>query len=229
MNLLDWAIVLLLAWGAWDGYRRGLISKAGSLIGFFGGIWLAAAYYLPLAAFLGKRLGLERLLTALLLPLCAGTSSGGALPAIPGGGAAGFPSPLWAPLLAMESGMSAYTRAHLLAGAVVKAVAFFLIWGCVAYAVEVVAAALTPVAQFLFLGGLNRLAGLSLGLLERALVLLVAVGMLTPLVLSFAASASGPGFADGIRKAWETSLLVPYLLRGWSAAAPVLQQFFHLV
>lgn len=226
MNPLDWAIVLLLAWGAWDGYRRGLISKAGSLVGFFGGVWLAASYYLPLAAFLGKRLGLERLLAAVLLPFCAGSSTGGALPAAPEG-TAGFPSPLWAPLLAVESGMSAYTRAHLLAGAVVKAVAFFAIWGCVAYAVGLAAAVLTPFARLLFLGGIDRLAGMGLGLLERSLELLLAVGLLTPLVLSF--GASGPGLAEGVRRAWETSLLVPYLLRGWSAAAPVLQQFFHLV
>ncbi|MGB9793054.1 MAG: CvpA family protein [Thermacetogeniaceae bacterium] len=229
MNLLDWAIVLLLAWGAWDGYRRGLISKAGSLVGFLGGIWLAGAYYLPLAAFLGKSLGLERLLAALLLPLCAGASTSGALPAIPGGGSGAYPSPLWVPLLAMESGMSAYTRAHLLAGAVVKAFAFFLIMGGVAYAVGMAAALLTPIANLLFLGGLNRLAGFGLGLLERALVLVVAAGMLTPLVFSFAIGAPVPGFADSIKRAWETSLLVPYLLRGWSAAAPVLQQFFHLV
>lgn len=235
MNFLDWIILLLLAVGAWEGYRRGLISTAGGLCGFFAGVWLAGRYYLPLASFLGKRLGLEKLLTAVLIPLVAGVPGGGdALPVITGvgsgaAGSYGFPSPLWVPLTAIQSGLSGVTRAHLLAGAVVKLIAFFLILGCVNTAVGMAAAVLTRVAHLLFLGGLNRLGGLGLGLLERTLLLTVALGMLTPLVIGFAMNAPDPGLAGSLMRAWRTSLLIPYFMKGWNAAAPVLQQFFHII
>ena len=236
VNLIDGIILLLLAAGAWQGYRRGLICTAGGLIGFFAGVWLAGRYYLPFARFLGERLGLEKLLTAIFIPLCAGIPAGGAgiLPFMTGMGPgavdpSGFPPPLWEPVIALQSGLSAATRAHLLAGAVTKLIAFFIIWGCVTYLTGLAAAVLTRVAHLFFLGGLNRLGGVGLGLVERTLAVTVAVGMLTPLVFSFALNASGSGVAAGIAKAWRTSLLIPYFTKGWNAAAPVLQQFFHMI
>lgn len=236
VNLLDGIILLLLVAGAWQGYRRGLICTAGGLIGFFAGVWLAGRYYIPFARFLGERLGLEKLLTAIFIPLCAGIPAGvpGILPVMTGIGPGAvdpynFPPPLWEPVIALQSGLSGATRAHLLAGAVTKLIAFFIIWGCAAYLTGLAAAVLTRVAHLFFLGGLNRLGGVGLGLVERTLAVTVAVGMLTPVVLSFALNAPEPGFATGLMKAWRTSLLIPYFTKGWSAAAPVLQQFFHII
>ncbi|MDH7577368.1 MAG: CvpA family protein [Bacillota bacterium] len=237
MNLLDAVVLLLLAAGAWGGYRRGLISTAGGLFGFFGGIWLAGLYYLPFAGFLGERLGMEKILTRILIPFCAGVPGGGFTAAIPVGSAGpagalptGFPPALWEPWLGLKSGIGGSALAQLLAGAIVKLIAFFLIWAVFGYLVGLLAAFITRVAHLFFLGGINRLAGLGLGLVTRALGLVVVIGMLNPIVLSFALGlpAAG-GWGEAFANSWRNSLLVPYFTQGWNAAAPALQYFFRAV
>jgi uncharacterized membrane protein required for colicin V production len=72
MNLVDGIFFLVLAWGAFRGFSRGLISMVCRFAGFLAGVWLAGRYYIPVADFLGNRLGLEGLFTKIFIPLCAG-------------------------------------------------------------------------------------------------------------------------------------------------------------
>ncbi len=231
MNLLDAVILLLLAAGAWGGCRRGLIGTAGGLLGFFGGIWLAGRWYLPLAEFLGERLGLEGLLARALIPFCAGVPGGGFPAGVPAGGSGppetAFPPFLWEPWLGLASGVGGSALAHLLAGTLVKLGAFFLIWAVFGHLVGFLAALLTRITHLFFLGGINRLGGLGLGLVNRLLVLVVVIGMLNPLVLSLASGLpSAGGWGEAFVSAWRTSLLVPYFTQGWNAAAPALELLF---
>jgi membrane protein required for colicin V production len=53
MNGLDWGILAVLAYGAVRGYMRGLVVEVASLVGVVLGIWLAARYNHPVAAWLG--------------------------------------------------------------------------------------------------------------------------------------------------------------------------------
>lgn len=233
MNLLDAIITIILAVGAWRGYRRGLIITVGGFLGFLGGIWLAGRYYLALSQYLGEKLGLKEVFARVLIPFCADvptSTPGSGLPLSPSDpGFTGYPQSFWEPWLGLKAGIGGATLAHLLAGALVKLIAFFLLWGIVSYLIWWLAIVLTRVARLFFLGGVNRLGGLGLGLITRALGLVVFIGMLSPVILSLAASLS-PDLQWGqvLTKIWNTSLLVPYFMKSWNVAVPVLKYVFGI-
>jgi uncharacterized membrane protein required for colicin V production len=223
MNLVDGIIFLVLAWGALRGFSRGLISMACSLAGLLIGVWLAGSYYIPLADFLGVNLGLKKLLTNIFIPFCAGGTTGGT-PEV--GGLPIFPPSLWEPVQAMQSGISGITMAQLLADSLVKLIAFFIIFALVSAVLGailgVVANILTRITHLVLLGGVNRLGGMAGGLITNGLFLVVAVGMLTPLVYSF-------GLDTTLFNNWESSVMVPYFNKSWGAVAPVLSECFKMV
>ncbi|HBT46478.1 MAG TPA: hypothetical protein DEA73_01150 [Peptococcaceae bacterium] len=55
MNYLDWFLLLMLAWGAWQGYRRGVVNLAAGLLGYVVGILVALNSAGPLAALVDGR------------------------------------------------------------------------------------------------------------------------------------------------------------------------------
>lgn len=237
MNLLDGIILILLVAGALRGYRRGLIGSAASFLGFLGGIWLAGRYYIPLAGLLEQRLGLEKLFTRILFPLCAGVPVSGGGPlihSVPGADIPGFPPSLWEPVQALNLGIGGVALARTLADSLVKLLAFFLIYALASFFLGSLAGFLggicTRIAGLFLLGGVNRLGGLALGLVTSALFVAVAVGMLTPFVFGL---ALGLPAAEGLRLAllnnWNTSLLIPYFTRSWGALALVLAHVFQMV
>ncbi|MHB8619691.1 MAG: CvpA family protein [Chloroflexota bacterium] len=72
--MVDLAIVIVLALFALAGYRRGLILEAGSILGFFVGLALAASVWLSLAPIVHRWLTNETLaaVVAFALPFVAG-------------------------------------------------------------------------------------------------------------------------------------------------------------
>jgi uncharacterized membrane protein required for colicin V production len=237
MNILDLLILILLVLGAVQGFRRGLISTAGGLVGFLGGLTLAGRYYVPFSNILGEKLGLRALFARILLPLLAGLPTAGKGNLWPwisavttsssGQPQTGFPPSLWEPLLGLKAGLSGASRDLLLADALVKVIAFALIFGAVGLAVGYCAALISKLLPLLFLGGINRLGGLVLGLLVSILDLVVVIGLLTPVVISFAVSI--PVYGGDLLAAWHNAVLVPYFVNCWVAVTPILQQFFHMV
>ncbi|MGI6405019.1 MAG: CvpA family protein [Syntrophaceticus sp.] len=233
MNLVDGIFFLVLAWGAFRGFSRGLISMVCRFAGFLAGVWLAGRYYIPVADFLGNRLGLEGLFTKIFIPLCAGgVPVGGGSPLASDAGSA-FPPSLWASVDAIQSGISGVTSAQLMADSLVKLIAFFLVFAaasiCLGACLELLANVLTGIANVVLMGGVNRLGGLTLGLASNGLFLVVAVGMLTPLLYSLSLGFLGEGFRTALIDNWETSVMVPYFNESWGVAAQVLANLFHMV
>lgn len=57
MSGLDIFIVCVLTWGAWKGWRSGLLRQGFALAGFFLGLWLASMLYTRLGHTLAPHLG----------------------------------------------------------------------------------------------------------------------------------------------------------------------------
>lgn len=234
MNLLDGIILLLLVVAACRGFRRGLIGSAGSFLGFLAGVWLAGRWYIPFAKILGENLGLKELFARIFMPFCAGIpvagGSGGLPFAVGGSRMPGFPPSLWEPIQALNSGINGTTVARLLSDSLLKLLAFFLIFILAFWFLGVLARILTRVADLVLLGWVNRLGGLVLGILTGALLVVVAVGMLTPVVFGIALGLPG---ADSLRVAilnnWHTSVLLPYCSNSWWLVSLVLAHVFKMV
>ena len=236
MNLVDGIFFIVLAWGAYRGFSRGLISMICRFGGFLAGVWLAGLYYIPVAKFLGTRLGLKELLTKIFIPFCAGGVPAGSFPQFtPDAGSSlpGFPPSLWEPVHAIQGGISGMTSARLMADSLVKLVAFFLVFAvvsiCLGAFLELLAKIATGFAHIVLLGGVNRVGGSAVGLINNALFLVVAVGMITPLLYSMSLGFWGDGFRTALINNWETSVLVPYFNKSWEVASQVLANFFQMV
>jgi len=236
VNLVDGIFFLILAWGAYRGFSRGLISMVCRFGGFLVGVWMAGLYYIPVAKFLGTRLGLKELLTKIFIPLCAGGAPAGSFPKIAttaGSALPGFPPSLWEPVHAIQSGISGVTSARLMADSLVKLIAFFLVFAvvsiCLGACLELLGKILTRLAHIVLLGGVNRVGGLAVGLVNNSLFLVVAVGMITPLLYSMSLGFWGEGFRTALINNWDTSVLVPYFNKSWEVASQVLANLFQMV
>jgi len=132
------------------------------------------------------------------------------------GGLPIFPPSLWEPVQAMQTGISGVTMAQLLADSLVKLVAFFIIFGLISGVLGailgLVANILTRITHLVLLGGVNRLGGMAGGLIANGLFLVIAVGMLTPLIYSF-------GMGTALFNNWESSVMVPYFNKTWGVVA----------
>lgn len=224
MNLLDALFLIFLVIGAWKGYRRGLISTVGGFFGFLGGVWLAGRYYLPFSQYLGDKLGMEKKLADALfsvfrdVPCFCFTERTLLTPE------SGFPPSLWEPLLGLNAGVGAEVFAHLLAGAVLKMLAFLAICFFVWWGVGLLCFLLTKAAHLTFLGRGNRFFGAGLEALVRLLALVVIVGLANPLVVSIP-----PSVFPALTSIWKKSLFVPYLVEGWEIVVPVFEQLLGVV
>ena len=125
------------------------------------------------------------------------------------------------------------TSARLMADSLVKLVAFFLVFAvvsiCLGAFLELLAKIATGFAHIVLLGGVNRVGGSAVGLINNALFLVVAVGMITPLLYSMSLGFWGDGFRTALINNWETSVLVPYFNKSWEVASQVLANFFQMV
>jgi len=234
MNIFDGIILLLLVGAAYRGFRYGLIGSAGNFLVFLAGVWLAGRWYVPFSKILGETLGLKGLFARVFIPFCAGIpvyGGGGGMPFSP---VPGFPPSLWEPIQALNSGINGVTVAHLLADSLLKLLAFFLIFVfvscCLGGLVRILTGILTRAVDLAMLGWINRLGGLAVGFVTGALLVVVAVGMLTPVVFGIALGLPG---AESLRLAilnnWQTSVLLPYCTDSWWLMSLVLAHVFKMV
>jgi uncharacterized membrane protein required for colicin V production len=228
LNLIDVVILLFLLVGAWQGFRRGLILASGKLIGFLGGIWVAARYYNAIARFLGTHLGLNKLLARALTPFTSHMATTAPALAVSGRGTlSGFPESLWIPARAVSAGIYGNNLALSLSQTIIKVIVFLVILALVGYVVMALASLLSTTAHMIMLGGADRLGGVCLGLVARVLELAVVVGLLTPVVLGLAMGQGGP--LHSLYQEWNSSALIPFFNKTWNMMAPVLQNLFKMI
>ncbi|HAA89067.1 MAG TPA: hypothetical protein DCE07_00555 [Peptococcaceae bacterium] len=112
----------------------------------------------------------------------------------------------------------------MLAGAVLKMLAFLAICFFVWWGVGLLCFLLTKAAHLTFLGMGNRFFGAGLEALVRLLALVVIVGLANPLVVSIP-----PSVFPALTSIWKKSLFVPYLVEGWEIVVPVFEQLLGVV
>ncbi len=236
MNLVDGVFIFVLAWGAYQGFSRGLISMVCHFGGFIAGIWVAGLHYISVAKFFGIRLGLMGLMTKKLNPFFVRELATEGFPqsAQSAGSALGeFPPSLWEPVYALQSGITGPTSAQLTADGLVKLFSFFLVFALVFFVLgfflRIVGKLVTKFARIILLGGVNRAGGLALGLGTNALFLVIVVGMVTPLLYILGAGFPEGGFGTALVRHWDTSILMPYLNESWGLASWVLASCFQMV
>lgn len=224
MNLLDALLLVYLVFGAWRGFRSGLLPAAGGFCGFLAGIWFAGHYYVPLAHYIGDGLGLKNFFaqgfSAFFQGVPCTSSEIGAMP----GAEAGSPAPLWEPWLGLQTGVGNEVLGQLMAGAVVKFLAFLVIWLVVWKLLAFFSFWLSKIVHLLPLGSFDRLAGAGLELFLRSGVLVVLAGFVNPLLQGIPS-----GVLQTIINIWETSMLVPFLLARWLQLTPVLEHLLGII
>lgn len=232
MNLVDLLIILLLLLAVINGYRRGFIASlvgiAGSLIGLF----TAYRYYPHLTAWADERFGLKEIFSGyfnenLILPQAVSRFKLESLGLTKIGDLGAYldkvelPEALRAQItlyleklqdtLALPASMSLGDIIHqFLATIILNALAFIIIWSCVAMLINVLATLLTKIMKGTVLGGANRLGGIALGLALRVFTLTILLGLLSPL-FNLAELAEGTIFASIVTTINEAKT-VPYFI-----------------
>lgn len=225
MNYLDLLFLGVLAWGAWRGYRRGLITLAAGILGYIVGVLVALNWAEPLASLLDRQWEVSArggawLASYLPLPRFA-LDQQLSVPAIKQVDTwlAGWPLPysLKASLLTSlaRSGGKDLTLGEALGGLLVfwllKMLAVLLLFYLSVWFLRRLGVWLSRGWGFTPLGLPNRLLGLALGLGSQALYLslflgVVDLGLKKGLILSFpllelvarqlATSQLAPSFLD---------------------------------
>lgn len=201
LTLLDYVLVALIAWGALNGLRRGLLSIVVGLAGTLLAWYLAARYAPSLARWLNSTQGWVSSTAHYLagrIPLPAGvaglplsTIKPDALPVVMGQ----LPLPAALQKATAEAAASAMANAatlHLftlgdlvyysLASLVWTGITFFVIMAVATGLANAVARQMTRALEGTPLSLANQLAGAALGAAETLVVLVVAAGLLVPLL-----------------------------------------------
>lgn len=195
---LDPVIAAWLALAAFNGLRAGLFQAGGRLAGFFVGFWAGGLLAARVAAFMGERLGLEKVFNRWL-------ANNGALP--PGAAdrpvaslpldrlpellqQVGFPPEYQKLVLGqMNDALSAHTPAQtlgetisrILSQMVLEAAAFVLIFSFVHWGTVLLGKVLQQtIGRLPPLWGFNRLGGAALGSLQGVVGITVTLGFLAP-------------------------------------------------
>jgi membrane protein required for colicin V production len=164
MNWVDVAILVIIGWFAWRGLTAGLLKGIARLAGIFLGILFALKYDSQLADFAGSKWHLAEKLSKYF----------------------SFPSALWNDSMSWWSsrGLS-FTGGeqiqNILSSRLLEIIAFLLIFLVVCRLTYFVGSLLSRVARIAFLGPVDRLGGLALGLVNGLVIVLIIVALLLPL------------------------------------------------
>ncbi|MEW6274527.1 MAG: CvpA family protein [Bacillota bacterium] len=182
MNWLDIVFLIIIAWSAWRGFAAGLIAGLARLAGLFLGLVMAFNYAVPLAQYADKQWHLQDKIT-------------GWWPVPPG--REGFP------------GLGKLPQ--FFAPGLIEIVAFLLIFLVVAQLTYRVGSMVAAAGRAVFLGPVDRLGGLALGILRGVVIVLVFLALLAPLHTS---AFSFPGGHQGswgwFSRALEQSVLASF-------------------
>jgi len=164
MNWVDVTILVIIGWFAWRGLTTGLLKGIARLAGIILGIVFAMKYDRQLADFAGSKWHLTEKLSKYFA----------------------FPTDLWNDSMSWWSsnGLS-FTGGeqiqNILSMRLLEIIAFLLIFLVVYRLTYFVGAILSQVARMAFLGPVDRLGGLALGLVNGLVIVLILVALLTPL------------------------------------------------
>ncbi|HOV80139.1 MAG TPA: CvpA family protein [Bacillota bacterium] len=175
MNWLDWLIVVILAFFALQGLRCGLVAGIAKLAGTLAGILVAYSYYGQLAEYFSTQWNLDEK----LLPLAGSLlkfwlPSKNATPPL----TYGKPAAEFAAL--NQPGQLGDYLAQIFASGILEAISFLLLLFFTAWAVNLAGRVFTKIADFSFLGPLNRLGGLFFGLAEGLIVVMIVITLMAP-------------------------------------------------
>lgn len=232
LNFIDFAIIILFGLAAIKGYRKGFI---GSLIGFLGGIIalvLSIQLYIPFAGLLNAKFGILSSIHSFLtqhLPLPLEVS---AVPINARGTnillekIQGMALPQFIKIQVIEQAQEIMLSSaqlglntigevliFLVARTLLNGLALIILWVVLTNLLHWVAVILSKSLDSTFLGGVNRLGGLVVGIALNSLALMVFFGIFT-LFLEVINQADS-SMLVAIGKNVNQSVLVPYLLEGY--------------
>lgn len=229
INYMDWAIILILGWGMFQGYRAGVIRVIGGLAAY--GISLIASFrYSPallnwvnerwmvteyLQEYLAKRL-------ILVVPTAATMPAPGELGSEKWLSQLGFPEMLTRQLGIYWNEMAAAGQAgvtnlldalsQLMAQTIVRGAAMILLFVSVLIVMRWVLVLLSGVLNHGFLGNINRLTGSFLGLGFHWLLLTGVAGLvIMPIATLGVINSTKTGMWDQVNQIISGSQVLPYL------------------
>lgn len=235
MNWVDAVFLGIVAWGAWNGYRRGLLKTLVGFAGFLVALIVAFIYYKELGQWLNEKLHLGQKLEPLImgyLPVPSQVSQIklDGLPtekvmslvdkvALP----ASYKQELTLTLQNLSSFGGGETVGQMVAVGIaslfVSIIAFLLLWFTVEHGLKWGASYLTRTMDGTPLKRINRLTGSAAGLLTSALTLIIIVGLLSPILhLGPGNRGAAPTLASGsitVKPEVKESVSIPYMIKGF--------------
>lgn len=164
LNAVDYVILAILLLSLVAGYRQGMVGAVSGVLGFIAGLVLAVLFYHSLAAWLDGYFNISALLADWLrgkLPLAA------MAPQIS--------------LFNLESLDTAYKdAAGFLAGNLLLALAFLLIWGAGSEAMQLFSYGLSKLLDGTIFSGVNRGLGAAVVMVKNLLIMAVVLGLILP-------------------------------------------------
>jgi uncharacterized membrane protein required for colicin V production len=215
MNFLDWLIVLILAAGAWKGYRRGAVAILSGIFGILLGLAAALTYSRPLALWAEEHFQVTSSLAEWIsgkLPLSEPAA----------GGQPGLPIPQWLlpgtwqdKLKETDPALWGQTLAEGAADVLTKGIAFLLLVLLALVLFKLGGRLITSIVSGTFLGSLNRAAGLMTGVLINLLILVFLWGWIGPTLL--AQQESNLRWLQNLAVAARESVMLPQLIKAHAA------------
>jgi|GEM_PF-657724 len=200
LNLLDYIIIIILLISGLTGYKRGFFASMTGIAGTLAGLGIAFLYQNQLAKYLQEHYGLVTWLTTTLekrLPITAwGVKQTG----------------LWSSLPGVNDGLSfIHNQVTELAFLIIGALCFLLLYSISKHLLKFLAAILTKIFDWGILGGINRLAGAGIMLVQNTIIIAV--------VLGITSSPLGLGAKIGMKSVvqmmlfMQGSILAPWLIK----------------
>lgn len=215
MNWLDVLFAVIIGWNAWMGLKTGLVAGLARLFGVLAGFAAALNFYRPLADTLNLKWNLVSTISGLLPGVSK--AGGGKLPPTdlfyplmgpPGAtGAAAVPK---AALTGLQGIGESVTR--VLASGILDIICFIIIFWVVSKLIFLLGVMVGKAARLMFLGPVDRGAGLLLGAFKGFIIAM----LLVALTISFqlpAAFISGGQKTSLLSLALQKSLLAPYFIQ----------------
>jgi uncharacterized membrane protein required for colicin V production len=211
MNYVDGILLLLIGWGAWKGYRQGMVNVLGGYLGYFMSIYLALTYNASLTRWLNDHFSLVTQIDRWLQQNQPDLRTAGAVwghllqlslgdffrKNLPGASIPVSPAPLT-------------PAVHSLALLLVQVIAFLLLLFVTIIALRLITGTITRLISRTLLGTVNRYSGLAVGLLGTAAVLGIILGFVCLVGPTVSSTFYNPG---GIGATLQDSKTAPALLR----------------
>ena len=213
MNWLDWLIVAVLVFSAFQGLRRGFVSSVAKLAGLLLGFIVGITYNRDLAAYLNSQWGIEdkimpvtEKILKFFFPVkeAAGPVSNASATVSPAGLAAAQPSPYSVLFPYSESLVSSFTATIL------NAICFLALILATVWLVNLAGYLLTRIAKATPLGPLNHIGGLIFGGIRGVIILMILLALMSPFQRTELLPENSIGVSPRQGGAFSNSKLLPY-------------------